>query len=443
MYDGDMEDKISPSRTIESGTTSICETDVEASHKITTEQSAVPAAFLATMPERPAIKPLPPLVLRELRMRNFGGLEDAEMSFAFASSGQAAHMTCLVGKNGLGKTTCLNAIQILFLNYSGYDEKRYREIMLKNVRNWHLMSPAELETADFEVTGVFYDPERQQEHTVSVTRLNGHTEHPEHIRERLQDFCFAARFDQELNLFQVTRSAWPLFQRFFSNVTGFNVEENSTHFSLGEDSKTDRHMKDFVLGFDVCKPSGKISHRQCSAGERKIAKCFSTILNKPSVPRIILIDNVTDHVDNSRHLPVIQALEDCFPDSQVVATCHSVPVQRNLPDRSKVIDLRFLYAGGLVEQQPWRMRFMDEVSDLLEKMEGAFPVPGQCTARERGVMARLRGLESLLGSDPAVSSEWASKNFYAMAQEAYVSIAYGYSFDFPVRIRNASPATPA
>ena len=426
-----MEEEIN--RTIATGSTNVCETDVEANHIIPTEQSAIPSTFLEELPENATSNSLPPLTLTGLSIVNFGGLEDVEINFA--PSGRPANMTCLVGKNGLGKTTCLNAIQLLFLNYSGYDEKRYKEIMLKNVRNWHLMSPEELEKADFAVKGSFYDQVSQKEYVVSVTRLNGYTEHPDHLKVHLQDFCFAARFDQELNLFQVNRPAWPLFQRFFSEVTGFEVEENTTNFSLGEDSRTNRHMNDFVLGFNVCKPSGKINHRQCSAGERKIAKCFSTILNRPSMPRIILIDNVTDHVDNSRHLAVIRALEDCFEDSQVVATCHSIPVQRHLPDRSKVIDLRFLHCGPLVNRQPWRMRYADEISDMLEKLKGALVADG--SVEDKKTMARMLEFNQHLLTDESYTSEWASKVFYRLAQESYDAIAHGYSFDFPVRIRNA------
>ena len=76
-------------------------------------------------------------------------------------------------------------------------------------------------------------------------------------------------------------------------------------------------MEQYVLAFSVKKPDETISHTNCSAGERKIIKCFSTLLNKEYKPQIILVDNVEMHVDTGRHLELVRAMKRCFPDSQI------------------------------------------------------------------------------------------------------------------------------
>ncbi len=174
-------------------------------------------------------------------------------------------------------------------------------------------------------------------------------------------------------MFQVRRDKWPTFQTLFEAVTGFKVEEDvamldGKPLTQSSDRRTQRAIEQFVQSFRLIKPREVITQRQCSAGERKIAKALSTVINQPVMPDIILIDNVTDHVELARHLPVMAAIEKCFSKSQIIATCHSAPVQRHLPDRDRLIDLRFLHCDPQVRQEPWRLRLFDEVSDSLDKI---------------------------------------------------------------------------
>jgi len=305
----------------------------------------------------------PRLRLKHLSLHNFGKHENTEIDFTHHD--RVMPLVSLVGPNGAGKSTILNAIQLLFNNFTGYAPERYQAMMMKYVRNYLWMNPAEMLGANFSVKGIFTDG--QTDYPVEVTRQAILSRHPEFIDQHLSYYCFFARFDQELGLFQLKRKRWPQFQELFSGVTGFTVEEDASVFDA-TDEESSALLRQYVGGFKVIKPEETIVHKQCSAGERKIAKCFSTILNKPVQPSIILIDNVTDHVETDRHLPVIANIEKCFPNSQLIVTCHSVPVQRNLPNRERLIDMRLLTANEVILREPWRLRLIDEVKDALQKV---------------------------------------------------------------------------
>jgi len=343
---------------------------VETSMEVVAVPDRTTQAAFQNLPRDIDTSKWPAVRVLSLRMQNFGPHEDVTIEFG------PYPMHCLVGPNGSGKTTTLTAVQLLFGNFSGYARDRYHAKMLRLVRNWKWMTPAQQAAADFSVTGTFEIREprtKPRQYTIALRRQHfGFIgEHPGVVRFNLPHYCFMSRFDQELHMFQVRRNRWDLFKELFEAVTGFVIEEDVMELDGQPLSQTgDRKMQnliaEYVMGFRVRKEREIITQKQCSAGERKIAKSLSTILNKPAQPNIILIDNVTDHVELARHLPVMNALERCFPDSQILATCHSQPVQRRLPNRDCLIDLRFLTCSDLLRQEPWRMRLADEVSDSID-----------------------------------------------------------------------------
>jgi len=350
--------------------------DVDANLQVAEVEDKSPLRkTISSMPTDIDASSWPSLRLRHLRMENFGPHDDVEMEFG------PSNLHVLIGPNGTGKTTSLVGVQMLFANFDGVDfRQRYLPGMLRYVRNWMHMTPTEQAAADFSVLGSFEIREKGETNWRSYTmELRRQKEggfigrHPGVVRFNLPHFCHFARFDQELEKFQLLRKRWPIFKELFTAVTGYEVETDEPMLDGHEMSQTaDRRMQkwhaEWYGGFKVHKPRETISHRQCSAGERKIAKCLSTILNKSAQPAIICIDNVTDHIDLSRHLPVLNAIERCFPNSQVLATCHSAPVQHNISNRDRLIDLRFLHASELVTEQPWRLRLYDEVVDSIDRI---------------------------------------------------------------------------
>jgi len=127
-------------------------------------------------------------------------------------------------------------------------------------------------------------------------------------------------------------------------------------------------LEKYVIGFNVYKPNETIAHTECSAGEKKTIKCFSTLLNKEYLPQVILIDNVAMHVELNRHLALVDSMRKCFPHSQIFTATHSYRISRNFGDKSQLYDMRLVRSSDLIKSQPWRLNLADEIQDALSKL---------------------------------------------------------------------------
>ncbi len=330
------------------------------------DQPALDPEILKSLPSEIDTSDWQPVKLTSLHMENFGRYKDATFDFT-DGKGKSQGISCLIGPNGTGKTTALNAVQVLFNNYTMYDQERYEANMTKYVRNVFRMTAKQAAESDFLIRGVFVSGSRTYE--VEVTKKQVLQWHPEDISAQLVNHCYFARFDNELRTFQLNRSRWEHFRKLFYSVTGFEIEETKNIFDDSSDLRLRRLHEEYVTNFEILnKAQDVFTNRWMSAGERKITKCFSTIYNLRVQPSIILIDNITDHVELRRHLPLMSAMEECFPDSQLIVTCHSAPVQRNF-DKDKVYDMRFFGAPQELLENPWKVRMMDEVNDVIEKIQ--------------------------------------------------------------------------
>lgn len=365
----------------------------------------------------------PRIRLKRLELVNFGKYEDAVIDFSH--DGIPLSMICLVGPNGTGKTTILDAVTMLCTNYSEYSPQRFSEMMLRRVRNWmHIEGDDHIKNASFSVKGTFSStypslkpPYCQEgvspssEYVVEFTRHKFRSRHPEFIEQRLHRYCFAARFDNELTLFQMRRDRWPLFQELFSSVTGFPVEEDVDMFHDTADTRMRRIQDEYVLGFIVKKPKEIIRHKMCSSGEKKIAKCFSTILNARVQPSVIIVDNVLMHIEVGRHLAVMDSLAKCFPYSQLVVACHSVPVSKCLPKRERLFDMRWIDIPGLMWREPWRLRVADDVGECLERLSNASSTGDETMRFTSAGASLLRRIETDTDSQKTMIAavEWLSR----------------------------------
>lgn len=275
---------------------------------------------------------------------------------------------CFIGGNGCGKTTVLDAINSAFAKYNGYSEERLVALLGKLVRHVDGNSLGGYISSkdDFKLVVRF---KVDKEYEVELNKHGIVKDHPKEIKRYLYRMCYYARFDSELHQFQLIRSKWDVFKDLFESVTGYEISENEDIFSASEDPIQEEIFKKYVLGFKVKKPNEIISHKECSAGEKKIIKSFSTLLNKEYTPKIILIDNVEMHVESGRHIELIKSLMRCFPKSQIITTTHSYNISRNFEDRSCIYDLRVIRGSELIKKEPWRIYFSDELKDCISKLE--------------------------------------------------------------------------
>lgn len=304
---------------------------------------------------------LPYVKVKHLYINNYKIFHD--FGIDFVNNGKVSNFACFIGPNGCGKSTTLEIIQSIFSNYDSYDETRLKSILGKAVRhveggdqsgvygdsNFCIRATLETSLGDYEVV---------------ITKEGFQKGHPEEIKNLVMRLCYFTKFDQELRKFQLDRSKWPIFKELFEAVTGFTIEEEETEFAVG----TSKLKKEFVFGFYVHKPNESIHYKECSDGERKIMKSFSSLLNLDYIPSIILIDNVEMHVESGRHLPLIMAMKRCFTDSQLITTTHSYHISRNFSDKNQVYDLRLLNCSETYRREPWRLQVHDEIKDALIKL---------------------------------------------------------------------------
>jgi len=300
----------------------------------------------------------------------------------------------LFGPNGCGKSTMLEAIRLLFSKFGGFDCSRLKQNLSKYVSN------GSGET--FEIIGEFISDDQQ--YSVRFGNDPGLWEwkevpelgnvltwlvhgHPKMVRRTLVEQCYMSTYDQQLHQFQIEKSRWERFKPLFEAVTGYSVRPvESTNEFISNDMYSDSEkihlevMKKYIFGIEIMKPSGPIREYQCSDGEKKVLKHFTTIFNKPDneIPSIILIDNIELHIARDRQLPLLRALENCFPNSQIIFTTHGDSIICHY-DASRLTNLYYKDHDQNVE--PWRKEAMriaavgemllpDSLSTLMEDLKG-------------------------------------------------------------------------
>lgn len=342
--------------------------------------------------------------LSSIRLVNFKSYDDYTVDFVENSSIQ--RIIGLFGPNGTGKSTLLDAIGMLFKNYCGSDMQRMTASLKKYVRNVKNEGVVEVDDdfnidtsgGKFRIEGNFVvedgtsyrvvignDPglyrwsnQKQDEHGkwiitcppgtsedgehVVITGLV--SDHPPVIKSTLVNQCYVTSYDKELNQFQLRKDRWDVFKMLFEAVTGFEVDkvdgelDERTISSPGQRAAM-AHLDQYILGIRISKPHETISERQCSDGEKKIIKNFTTLLNKDCVPSVILIDNVEMHVEIDRHMILLDCIGRCFPDSQIVFTTHSEKIISEY-DLSRLISL---VNKNISRDQMWRQ-------DILRILKG-------------------------------------------------------------------------
>lgn len=311
------------------------------------------------------------LFLKRLRLKNFCNYEDHTFDF-MRKDGTPYPFICFFGPNGVGKTTLLEAISLLSMNRFGRGMDRIRQSLLKYVHNENydpsynrigaaedVVSPGEPQML---IEGTYHMDNREY-----VIQMNEHgwirndfVPLPEIESPNLEDYSQSAKSgpwgeeylrylqrithfvssdsDLSLNKFQLISHYMEPFEKIITEIMRWPTKCLVPPELAGMRAENKMYCTDFVIQ-KTKKHSGKIINvhfKRMSAGERKIAKSFSDLLNlmftlanpgdgigMPFWPRLLLIDNVEMHAYFDRHVRLVDSLKQIFAKHQIFSTTHS------------------------------------------------------------------------------------------------------------------------
>lgn len=295
------------------------------------------------------------LFLKKLRLKNFCNYEDHTFSFV-NDSGNPYQFICFFGPNGCSKTSTLEAISMLTSDQTGRSIDHIKNSFKKYVRNddydpfYEHLKTNILEPMLIEGTYILDN----KEYVVSINE-NGWIKNDfaeidletneliyspwgdDHLKYRKR-ICHVISSDSNLSMstFQINKNKARQFENIVSQITRYPVE--CVEFSDFNDNKFSKEFyTDFVLIKAKNNKTKKVHFKRMSAGEKKISKSFSDLLNlveslenpksneEPMTgwPRILTIDNVEMHIYYDRHSQMIECLKNVFSDKQIFATTHS------------------------------------------------------------------------------------------------------------------------
>lgn len=307
---------------------------------------------------------IPDVRVKSISFKNYKAFDDCKFDFV-DSNGQIKDFLCFIGPMGSGKSTILYSIQLLFSHFEGYEKSRIENNLGRGIR--HIEANKKSKSNFKIIAEILID---NKSYTLTIDKRGFKNKHPEEIRELLYRVCYLSKLDQDLNKFQLKRDKWEKFKNLFESVTGYVIEEyKNPFFEDSDDPNLSELLQKYVLDFLIKKPHETIHHKECSDGEKKIIKSFSTMLNLEYTPPIILIDNFEMHVHRLRHMALLEALRNCYPNSQIFSTTHSYYISKILGENAGVYDMRLLRSNDIVKKEPWRLKIIDEMDECIIKLK--------------------------------------------------------------------------
>jgi len=273
--------------------------------------------------------------LKSLSLTDYRCYPKLELSFG--------DFTCLIGPNGIGKTTILDAISLVSssLDFSQEQaevspggwvptvtgEQRLKAFLRKNIRNIDEVDACK----GFEVKALFEHNKKEYE---VILNENGFQKN-EILKKKWwwSGITYVANFDIKTSTFQLREELWPKFKKAYEVITGFIVEPEDT-YSMGK--------YNLITGFFMNKPGlGRISYRRGSSGEIKLSKALSQIISmeEKRQPHIIICDEIEAHIHHSRHLMMVKELKDLFKGKQLIVTTHSLAIIQSYQPQEDIVDI--------------------------------------------------------------------------------------------------------
>lgn len=305
------------------------------------------------------------LFLTKLTLQNFCSYNHHTFDFK-KPDGSPFRYICFFGPNGVGKTNLLEAISLLTANQSGRDPENVKRSLRKYIRNkdydpcYDRVSRYNYDTGfatskednlppmiiegTYEMDGKSYIVRLTQEgFERNDLAPSSNTEGPwgdDHLlyRQRVAHFI-ASDSDLSMAKFQLHREQVKAFEAITSKIMRYPTECISPSGIVPLD-------EDYCTDFIIIKKDHRIHYKRMSAGEKKISKSFSELLNltydlahpdpgEPIMdgwPPILLLDNIEMHIYYDRHIDMVACMKSNFPDQQIFATTHSGVLIQNFLD---------------------------------------------------------------------------------------------------------------
>lgn len=296
------------------------------------------------------------LFLTKLHLENF--CQYGRHSFDFRKpDGKPYQYICFFGPNGIGKSNLLEAISLLTMNQMGRNPEYVKRSLRKYVQNEDYDPTYERISGhtyrnDFatetheNLAKMIIEGTYEMDGKSYIVRLtqNGFDRNdlaPEgngagpwgddHLfyRQRVAHLITSDN-DLSMSKFQLHKDQIEQFEKITSAVMRFPTECIPPSGIVPMDLN-------YTTDFMIHKNHHKIHYKRMSAGEKKIAKAFSQLLNvvhdlehpdpgEPVMrgwPRLLLIDNIEMHIYYDRHTTMVKCMKSSFPEQQIFATTHS------------------------------------------------------------------------------------------------------------------------
>jgi AAA15 family ATPase/GTPase len=262
--------------------------------------------------------------LKKIALENYCGYRNTTFDFT-DKNGQVKPIAVFYGPNGSGKTSVLNAIQILCASYQF--KGRDNQFVFRKVNYHPDYDPTLSQFKEFEhkmrIEGIFETQESEKR--VLITREGVEIDELP-FKEYPREHCYYLNADSPLNLyrFQIPCEMEIPFLDFAETIYGYKcsvakLPEKSVAMELV------RETKGFYTDFIIEKHNTKVHYRSMSVGERKIAQLCIALCNKEWMDNIdiILIDSIDREIYFRRHAIVIDKFLNMFPTKQFIVTTHS------------------------------------------------------------------------------------------------------------------------
>ena len=296
--------------------------------------------------------------LKSIYLKNYCGFRDIE--FNFTTNGTINPISMFIGPNGIGKSSILNAIQLLSSASKHYG--RETTLMFRKITYDPNYDPA-IQEYMIELANQQFDRD-EQGRIISVKDGVLPTEDPEFLKKIMGDlekmeissvwqtddgdkkvvirtdgvvkdelyqggansFHYFIDADNPGNnvKFQLEEEKKDLFIELAEAIYGYKCYFEESKLVNGNDDKLEECM--FYVDFILEKPWGdKIHFKRMSAGEKKIATLIRGLCDPTYMAEydLILIDNIAMHIYSKRHKILMNKLLEVFPDKQFIVTTHS------------------------------------------------------------------------------------------------------------------------